>query len=61
MRLAQTNEEEELGLEYQFAPHWHAVAYVVHRFLGQDERSREDGNVIRLGSNGIGLGVDYQF
>lgn len=61
VRLAQTNEEEELGLEYRFAPHWQAVAYIVHRYLGQDERSREDGNVIRLGSTGIGLGVDYQF
>lgn len=61
VRLAQTDKEEELGLEYRFAPHWQAVAYVVHRYLGQDERSREDGNVIRLGSNGIGLGVDCQF
>jgi hypothetical protein len=61
VRLAQTNKEEELGLEYQFAPHWQAVAYVVHRYLGQDERSREDGNAIRLGSTGVGLGVGYQF
>lgn len=61
VRLAQTNKEEELGLEYRFAPHWQAVAYIVHRYLGQDERSREDGNVIRLSSTGIGLGVDYQF
>lgn len=36
-------------------------ACVVHRYLGQDERSREDGNVIHLSSNGIGLGVGYQF
>lgn len=61
VRLAQTHEEEELGLEYKFAPHWQAVAYVVHRYLGQDERSREDGNVIHLSANGIGLGVGYQF
>ncbi|HZY34118.1 MAG TPA: hypothetical protein VFE75_10160 [Rhodanobacter sp.] len=61
VRLAQTNEEEELGLEYRFAPHWQALAYVVHRYLGQDERSREDGNAIHLSSNGIGLGIDYQF
>jgi hypothetical protein len=61
VRLAQTNKEEDLGLEYRFAPQWQAVAYIVHRYLGQDERSREDGNVIRLGSTGIGLGVDYQF
>ncbi len=61
VRIAQTNEEEELGLEYRFASHWQAVAYIVHRYLGQDERSREDGNAIHLGSTGIGLGVDYQF
>jgi hypothetical protein len=61
VRLAQTNEEEELGLEYRFAPHWQALAYVVHRYLGQDERSREDGNAIHLSSNGIGVGIDYQF
>lgn len=61
VRLAQTDEEEALGLEYRFAPRWRALAYVVHRYHGQDERSREDGNVIHLSSNGIGLGVDYQF
>jgi hypothetical protein len=61
VRLAQTDEEAELGLEYRFAPHWEAVGYAFHRYFGQDERSREDGNVIHLSSNGIGLGVDYQF
>ncbi|GAA0888990.1 hypothetical protein [Rhodanobacter soli] len=61
VRLAQTNEEEALGLEYRFAPHWQALAYVVHRYLGQDERSREDGNAIHLSSNGIGVGIDHQF
>lgn len=61
VRLAQTNEEEALGLEYRFTAHWQAVAYAFHRYFGQNERSREDGNVIRLRSSGIGLGVGYQF
>lgn len=41
--------------------HLDTVTYIVHRYLGEDEHSREDGNVIRLGSTGIGLSVDYQF
>lgn len=61
VRLAQTNEEEILGLEYRFTAHWQAMGYVFHRYFGQNERSREDGNVIRLRLSGIGLGVDYQF
>ena len=61
VRLAQTDEEETLGLEYRFSAHWQAVAYGFHRYFGQNERSREDGNVIRLGSSGIGVGVGYRF
>jgi hypothetical protein len=61
VRLAQTDEEETLGLEYRFTAHWQAVAYAFHRYFGQNERSREDGNVIRLRSSGVGLGVGYQF
>lgn len=37
------------------------TAYAFHSYLGQDERSHENGNVIRLGSHGAGLTVDYQF
>ncbi|WP_147292934.1 hypothetical protein [Dyella psychrodurans] len=61
IRLAQTNDEATLGFEYRFAEHWRAALYGFHRYFGQNERSREDGNVIRLRSNGAGLGVSYQF
>ncbi|MFK2872388.1 hypothetical protein [Dyella lipolytica] len=61
IRLAQTDDEAMLGFEYRFAAHWQAVLYGFHRYFGQNERSREDGNVIRLRTNGVGLGVNYQF
>ncbi|MHA6203043.1 hypothetical protein ACXU4B_01295 [Dyella soli] len=61
VRLAQTNWEVVLGLEYAFSPHWKLEGYAFHRYFGQDERSHEDGNQIRLGTNGGGLGVDYEF
>ena len=61
VRLAQTNEEEMLGLEYQLGQHWQMAVYAFHSYFGQDERSREDGNVIRLSSHGVGLAVDYLF
>ncbi len=61
VRLAQTDEEEKLGLEYQLGQHWQMAAYAFHRYFDQDERSGEDGNVIRLASHGVGVAVDYQF
>jgi outer membrane scaffolding protein for murein synthesis (MipA/OmpV family) len=58
---AQTNWEAMLGLEYAFSPHWKLAGYAFHRYYGQDERSREDGNQIRLNTTGGGLGVTYVF
>ena len=61
VRLAQTDEEEKLGLGYQLDQHWQMAVYAFHSYFGQDERSREDGNVIRFRSQGVGLAVDYRF
>ncbi|RUL74561.1 hypothetical protein [Dyella choica] len=61
IRLAQSNDEALLGFEYRFAEHWQAMLYGFHRYFGQNERSREDGNVIRLRSNGVGFGLNYTF
>lgn len=61
VRLAQTDEEEALGLAYRLAERWRVDAHVFHRYLAQDERSREDGNVIRLRSTGVGLQAACRF
>lgn len=61
VRLAQTDVEERLGLDYRAGNHWSVDAYAFHSYLGQSERSHEDGNVVRLRSTGVGLGVAYRF
>lgn len=61
VRLAQTNWEAVLGVEYAFQSHWKLDGYVFHRFYAQDERSHEDGNQIRLSTTGGGLEVSYAF
>jgi hypothetical protein len=61
VRLAQTNEDASIGVEYRFGEHWHAEAYAFHSYFAQHERSNEDGNAIHLTSNGLGIGVGYVF
>ena len=61
VQTAQTNWEAVLGLEYTLSPHWTLVGYAFHRYYAQDESSREDGNQIKLNTNGGGFGVTYQF
>jgi hypothetical protein len=58
---AQTNWEVVLGLEYTLSPNWKLTGYLFHRYYGQDESSHEDGNQIKLNTNGGGLGVIYRF
>lgn len=36
-------------------------AYAFHRYYSQDERNHEDGNQIKLNTNGGGFGASYQF
>ena len=61
VRLAQSNQYAAVGVEYHFDERWHAGAYVFHSYFAQDERSHEDGNAIRLTSDGIGLSASYRF
>lgn len=61
VRVAQTNEDEDLGVEYDFSSRWDATAYVFHSYFAQHERSGEDGNAIHLRSTGVGIGVGYRF
>ncbi len=60
VRLAQTVVHARLGLEYPLSRHWNLRAYVFHDALVQSERSREDGNFIRLHATGAGLGLSYE-
>lgn len=61
VRLAQTNEDAALGVEYHFDARWRAGIYAFHSYFAQHERSNEDGNAIHLTSNGVGIGVGYTF
>jgi len=61
MYVAQSNDEAMLGFEYSFGAHLQAVLYGFGRYFAQNEQSHEDGNVIELGTSGVGLGVNYQF
>jgi hypothetical protein len=55
VRLAQTNVEARVGVSDAFAPRWTLDVYAFHRALVQSERSREDGNFVRLHSTGVGV------
>ncbi len=61
VRLAQTNEDLSLGVEYRFDAQWRAGIYAFHSYFAQNERSNEDGNAIHLTSNGVGIGLGYTF
>lgn len=61
VKTAQTNWEAVFGLEYTLSPHWKLSAYLFHRYYSQDESSHEDGNQIKLNTNGGGFGTIYQF
>lgn len=61
VRLAQTNEDLALGVEYHFDAQWRARIYAFHSYFAQNERSNEDGNAIHLTSNGVGIGVGCTF
>jgi hypothetical protein len=61
VRLAQTNEDASLGVEYHINAQWRASVYAFHSYFAQNERSNEDGNAIHLTSNGVGIGVGYTF
>jgi len=61
VRLAQTNEDESLGIEYRFDTQWRAGIYAFHSYFAQNERSNEDGNAVHLTSTGVGIGVGYTF
>jgi hypothetical protein len=61
VKLAQTNEEVSVGLDYHLGNRWHAGGYLFYSYFAQDEKSHEDGNAIRLDSTGIGIKVGYQF
>jgi hypothetical protein len=57
VKLAQTHVEFRIGASDAFAPRWSLDLYAFHSALVQSERSREDGNFVRLHSSGIGLRV----
>ena len=61
VRIAQSNQDASIGVEYAFAGQWRAGAYLFHSYFAQDERSHEDGNAIRLTSNGLGVSIKYAF
>ena len=61
VRLAQTNSDEQVALTYRWNPRWQFTAYAFHTEFAQDERSREDGNVVYLHDTGVGLSAEYAF
>ena len=61
VRIAQSDQYASIGAEYVFDEHWRASAYLFHSYFAQDERSHEDGNAIRLTSDGVGISVKYAF
>ena len=61
VKLAQTDEEASIGLDYHFGNRWHAGGYLFYSYFAQDEKSHEDGNQIRLSSTGVGVKVGYRF
>jgi hypothetical protein len=61
VRLAQTNSEERVALAYRVNPHWQLSAYAFHTEFAQNERSREDGNVVYLHDSGVGVLAEYGF
>lgn len=61
VQLTQTNEDADLGLRYRFDETWSVRLYLYDRYFMQNERSGEDGNYIRLGEHGVGIGFMGRF
>jgi hypothetical protein len=59
VKLAQTNVGARIGVSDAFAPHCSLDRDALHNALVQSERSREDGNFVRLHSPGTGLRVEH--
>lgn len=57
VRITQTNQDADFGLDYRFAARWQLALYAFSRDFAQHERSREDSNFIRLTDHGYDIRI----